>query len=452
MERWQVVTAVVAGYLLITLAIGLVGGRRTTHGVAGYVAADRHFGLLPMFFVVGGTVFSAFAFLGGPGWAYSRGVAVLYILSYGVIGMAPWYFLGPKTAAIGRRFGYVTQAQLVTGRFPSRPLSALFALLTIGAFVPYIMLQMSGAGIVFAAVTDGHVPHWLGAALAYGVVTTYVLVGGVAAVGWTNVFEGIVMMCVAWLLGIYIPHALYGGIGPMFEQIAAARPELLELPGLAADGQRWSWGAYSSTILSSAIGIAIWPHIFMKAFTAKSDATMRRTVVLFPIFQLFLVPLILVGFAGVLFATAPETPDFVLPHMILNTGHACARGRPLLRRRARGLHVHGRCAAARRRIRRDRGRHRAIRAHRRPAAPLPHAGARADDRRHCLLARGHPAALARLAARIRVRHHRPARTARVCRTLLAARDDARRARRPDRRQRDVRVLLPESGAAALRDP
>lgn len=320
MERWQVVTAVVLGYLLITLTIGLLSGRRATHGVAGYVAADRHFGLLAMYFVVGGTVFSAFAFLGGPGWAYSRGVAVLYILSYGVIGMAPWYFLGPKAAALGRRFGYVTQAQLVTGRFPSRPLSALLALLTVAAFVPYIMLQMSGAGIVFAAVTEGHVPQWAGAALAYGVVTLYVLLGGVSAVGWTNVFEGIVMMSVAWVLGLYIPHALYGGIGPMFEQIAAARPELLEMPGLAASGERWSWGAYSSTILSSAIGIAMWPHIFMKAFAARSDATLRRTVVLFPTFQLFLVPLILVGFAGVLFASKPDAPDFVLPHMILNTG------------------------------------------------------------------------------------------------------------------------------------
>jgi SSS family solute:Na+ symporter len=320
MERWQVVTAVVLLYLLVTLAIGLAAGRRTSSSVAGYVAADRHFGLLAMYFVVGGTVFSAFAFLGGPGWAYSRGVAALYILSYGVLGIAPWYFVGPRAAQLGRAHGYVTQAQLVTGRFPSRALSALFAVLTVAAFVPYIMLQMSGAGIVFSAVTDGQVPRWLGAALAYGVVTTYVLFGGVNAVGWTNVFEGIVMMVVAWLLGIYIPGALYGGVGPMFERIADARPELLVLPGLGADGERWSWGAYSSTILSSAIGLAMWPHLFMKAFTAKSDATIRRTVVLFPSFQLFLVPLLLVGFAGVLFHSAPAAPDFVLPHMILESG------------------------------------------------------------------------------------------------------------------------------------
>ena len=120
MERWHVITIVVSVYLALTLLIGLLAGRKATKGVEGFVAADRRFGVLPMYFIVGGTIFSAFAFLGGPGWAYSQGLAVLYILSYGVLGIAPWYFLGPKAARIGRRRGIVTQAQLVTARFPSR--------------------------------------------------------------------------------------------------------------------------------------------------------------------------------------------------------------------------------------------------------------------------------------------------------------------------------------------
>lgn len=320
MEPWVIITAIVLGYLAVTLALGLLAGRRASHGVTGYVAADRQFGLLPMYFVVGGTVFSAFAFLGGPGWAYSRGVAVLYILSYGVLGMIPWYFMGPKAARLGRRNGYVTQAQMVTGRFPNRALSVLMAAIGVAAFVPYVMLQMSGAGIVFSAVTSDHIPFWLGAGLAYGVVVLYVLVGGATAVGWTNVFEGAIMMAVAWGLGWYLPNLLYGGITPMFEQIAEARPELLVLPGLDAAGNPWTWGAYSSSILASAIGLMMWPHLFMKAFAAKDDRTIRRTVVLFPTFQLFLIPLLLVGFAGVMFATHPSDPDFILPHVLLNSG------------------------------------------------------------------------------------------------------------------------------------
>jgi SSS family solute:Na+ symporter len=320
MERWHIVTTVVAGYLVITLLIGLAAGRRVTSSVAGYVAADRQFGLLAMFFITGATIYSAFAFLGGPGWVYSRGAAAFYIMSYGVLGIAPWYFLGPKAGRLGRRFGYVTQAQLVVGRFPSRALSMLLALVSVAAFVPYLMLQMSGAGIVFSAVTEGHVPFWLGAALAYAVVLVYVLSSGVSAIGWTNVFQGMFMLCVAWALGLYIPVQLYGGVSAMFERIAEVRPELLTVPGLAGGGAPWSWGAYSSAVLASALGFIMWPHLFMKSFTARDDRTLKRTVVLFPTFQLFLIPIFLIGFAGVLFPSAPPAPDFIMPHMILQTG------------------------------------------------------------------------------------------------------------------------------------
>ena len=319
MTRTALVATVIFVYLGVTLAVGLAAGRRASRSVQGYVAGDRDFGLLVMYFITGAMVFSAFAFLGGPGWAYSRGAAAFYILSYGVLGMAPWYAMGPKVAALGRRFGFVTQAQLLTGRFPSRGLSALMALLTLAAFVPYVTIQMRGAGIVIEAVTDGQVPLAAGAAAAYAIVLVYVLTSGVSAVGWTNTFQGVFMLVVAWALGIYLPTRLYGGVGPMFERIVAERPELLSLPGLTGGGVEWSWGGYSTAILASAIGVTMWPHFFMKAYTARSDAIIRRTVILFPTFQLFLIPVFLIGFAGALFPEAPEQADFILPFLVLRS-------------------------------------------------------------------------------------------------------------------------------------
>ncbi|MEL7449033.1 MAG: sodium:solute symporter family protein [Pseudomonadota bacterium] len=301
MDQWLVISLMIAAYLGLTLWVGLRAGRGTSSTVDGFVAGDRNFGFLVMYFVTGATVFSAFAFLGGPGWAYSRGAAAFYILSYGVLGMAPWYVIGPKVARIGRQFGQVTQAQFLTGRFRSRGLSLVITLISIAALIP-----------------DGRVPLWVGAAVAYGIVLIYVLVSGVSAVGWTNTLQGVFMVVIAWSLGLYLPNALYGGIGPMFDAILAQRPELLELPGLAADGGPWSWGGYTSAILMSAIGLTMWPHIFMKAFTARDERIIRRTVIWFPSFQLFLVPVFLIGFAGVLFVDSLPEPDFILPYLILN--------------------------------------------------------------------------------------------------------------------------------------
>lgn len=317
MEPWVTVTSMIAAYLLVTLAIGLRAGKGMSATVDGYVAGDRNFGLLVMYFVTGATVFSAFAFLGGPGWAYSRGAAAFYILSYGVLGMAPWYVMGPKIARIGRRLSLVTQAQFLTARFPSKALSVLIAVVSVVALIPYITLQITGAGIVIEAVTDGHVPLWLGALVSYGIVLIYVLTSGVAAVGWTNTFQGIFMIVIAWALGLYLPFALHGGIGPMFSAIHEAHPDLLALPGLTGAGTPWSWGGYTSAILISAVGLTMWPHIFMKAFTARDERIIRRTVVLFPTFQLFLVPVFLIGFAGVMALPDVDRPDFILPELIL---------------------------------------------------------------------------------------------------------------------------------------
>jgi SSS family solute:Na+ symporter len=315
---WWIVAGIAVGYLAASLAVGMWPGRRASATADGYVAGDRTLGLLLMYFITGATIFSSFAFLGAPGWAYSKGAAAFYILGYGTLGFVPFYFLGPRAARLGRRYGFVTQAEMVGERFRMRTVAGLMALISVAAFVPYLALQIKGAGYVLNAVTGGRIHEAVGGALVYGVVTIYVFRSGVLGVGWTNTFQGLFMMVLAWGLGLYLPYRLYGGVQPMFEQIAAARPEHLLVPGLTAAGEPWTWGEYSTAVLMSMIGFSVWPHLFMKAFTARDDETIRRTVVLYPTFQIFLVPLFLIGFAGILFHSAPEKADQILPHMLMN--------------------------------------------------------------------------------------------------------------------------------------
>ena len=68
MTDWHVVVTVVGAYLGVSLWVGLRAGSRSSDSVAGYVAGDRGFGTLVMYFVTGASIYSAFAFLGGPGW------------------------------------------------------------------------------------------------------------------------------------------------------------------------------------------------------------------------------------------------------------------------------------------------------------------------------------------------------------------------------------------------
>ncbi|MGD8427223.1 MAG: sodium:solute symporter family protein [Balneolaceae bacterium] len=317
MENWIIILIICGIYLAITLAMGIIPGLKVSDSVAGFVAGDRSMNLLLLYFVLGASIFSSFAFLGGPGWAYSRGAAAFYIIAYGTTGMIPIYFFGPKVRRLGKKFGFVTQAEILKDRFNSKTLSILLALLSVIVFIPYLTLQMKGAGYVISTISEGAIPQWLGAGIAYLVVLLYVYFSGVMGVGWTNTFQGIFMMTIAWFMGLYLPYKLYGGIGAMFNQIAHSdMSAMLQAPGLNGAGAPWNWWGYSSAVIVSAVGFSVWPHLFMRSFAADSDQTMKLTAVLYPTFQLFLIPILIIGFTAILAYPGVTPADTILPHVL----------------------------------------------------------------------------------------------------------------------------------------
>src|SRR6056297_1611196 len=163
MPDWGIILLICGVYLALTLAMGLGSRRTASSSVAGYVAGDRALGVVVLYFVLGASVFSSFAFLGAPGWAYSRGAAAFYIIAYGVVGMVPFYFLGPRARRVGADQGFVTQAELLAHRYDSRLLSVVLAVLSVVVFVPYLTLQMKGAGYLLSTISEGMVPQWAGA-------------------------------------------------------------------------------------------------------------------------------------------------------------------------------------------------------------------------------------------------------------------------------------------------
>lgn len=285
---------IVFGYLAVALGIGLLAGGRGRGGVDDFVAGDRAFGPVVMYFVMGATIFSAYALLGTPQRVVEKGSDALYIIAYGAAGFVPVFYFGGRVRRLGARHGFVTQAELLGGRFQSRFVTATMGGATVLAFLPYMMIQLKGAGMVMHAVTGW--PPVAGAAVVYGVVTVYVVVGGVRGVGWTNVLQGIAMLVVVWGLGLWIPARLFGGIGPMFDRLVAEAPEFLVLPGPGDVGE----GEYSSEILVSMLGFTMWPQVFMKCFTARSARLVQLSAVLYASFLFFLVPLLFLGWAAVL--------------------------------------------------------------------------------------------------------------------------------------------------------
>ncbi|WP_447529393.1 sodium:solute symporter family protein [Vreelandella sp. TE19] len=311
MSEPLIITSITVVYLALVLAVGLRARHNQSSSLEGYVAGGRHMGLLVLFFILGAEVFSAFAFLGAPGWAYSRGAPALYIIAYLTLSVVVWWLIAPYISRLGRSHGYLTQAEFLSACYPTRNnfLGLFIGVISVLAIIPYMTIQIAGAGLLFEAATSGTIPFWLGSLLACAVVAAYVYASGLQGIGWTNLLQGIMMIAVAWFLGLATADQLFGGVGEMFRELQREAPEYLTMPG--ADGM--GWGAFSTAILVSALGCVMWPHIFMKFYSAKSEQTLKRVFVLYPLYSYLLVPLLIIGFAGVLLIDTPlDSADRVL--------------------------------------------------------------------------------------------------------------------------------------------
>ena len=300
-------SALVFGYLALALVIGVWAGRRGSGGSDDFITGERSFGPVLMYFVMGAMVFSAYALLGTPQRVMAKGSDAFYALAYGAVAFVPLFFFGARVRRIGAREGLVTQAEFVGARFASRRLTMIMGLASLLAFVPYIVIQFKGAGVVMQQVLGWH--PLVGAAVVYAVVTVYVVFGGMRGVGWTNVLQGVVMLAVVWWLGLAIPNQLFGGIGPMFDRVIAEHPEYLTLPGPAPGTSEFQW---SAEVLLSILGFTMWPQVFMKCFTARSARLVQHSAVVYPSFLLFLIPLFFLGYAALLLPGAPRDERVLL--------------------------------------------------------------------------------------------------------------------------------------------
>ena len=309
-------------YLVLALFVGLLAARgRARLSVTDFAVADRGLGVVVMWFLMGGTVFSAFAFLGGPGWAFSMGAASLYILAYVSLGMLPWYVIGPRLARIGRERSYLTMGDFVRDHYRgaggdrlARVLVVVMGVVALGAFVQYLTLQLKGVAYIFNVMTSGMVPFWLGALLAYGIVIAYVATGGVRAAAWSDVLQGALLLLVAWVVGIWLAFRMHDGPTEMFRAIDDAKEGFLTI---GHEGSMMGPVEFSTITLVSVIGFLMWPHLFMKSFTT-TERRIKQVVVTYPLFALFIIPVLFIGFAGVTTVAPADlgASDEILPYLV----------------------------------------------------------------------------------------------------------------------------------------
>ncbi|EHA15451.1 sodium:solute symporter [Halomonas sp. HAL1] len=284
-------------YVAIAMVIGLrAKAGRSMNSLEEWGVAGRSMGPVTLYLLIAAGSVSAYTFMGAPGWAYSKGVAVFYVAIYlAYLALVAWYF-GPKVWQFGEQFGHVTQASAISDRYQSPALGALAALVMAIGSVAYAVLQTIGSAYILFVMSGGLMPIWLGVVLVLACIAVYLYVSGQRAIGRTNAFQGVLMLIVAWAVGLWAVHSATGGLSfaGVFERIQTEHSEFLTLPGAGGD---MSFSFWTTSIIVSMFSFM--PPVWTQWMSASSARTIRRSATWLPTYYVVILPMVVVGFIGI---------------------------------------------------------------------------------------------------------------------------------------------------------
>ena len=302
-------------YFLAVLAIGYFTRTHWRSTPASYFLADRRLGALVLLATMAATNFSAFTVFGTSGAGYRDGWSFFPIMGFGTGFMAlSFWLIGRRVWQVGRERGIITPPELVQSLYGSRPLGVLFALVMIVYTVPYLALQPMAAGYALQAIT-GLSYRW-GSALVTVIIVLYTLRGGMRAVAWTDLFQGLLLLgLLTAALAMVAGH--HGGFAAANQKVLALKPELFSRPGGLGHYSPGIWFSY----------MALWflcdpmfPQLFQRFFAARSERAIARMMLFYPLVcTVVFLPPIAVGVLGHLSFPdlAGKEADRILP-MVVN--------------------------------------------------------------------------------------------------------------------------------------
>ena len=265
-------------YLTTLLALGYYSYRSTRATPEDYFLAGRSLGPVLLFFSIFATNITAFTFLGVTGQSYQQGVGMFGLVAFGTAFLTPamFYIVGFRSWLVGKRYGYMTQAEILGKRWDSRAVSLVMLALTLLYTIPYLVTSIIGAGTALEAITGGALPYRAGSSLVVMVTAIYTSLGGMRGTAWTNVFQGMMFLIIGLGIFLLLAHQL-GGVESATQQV------LLERGDLLAKGEHFTPAGWFSYLLISPLAVVAFPHVFVRLMSSRSTRYLKTTVTIYPL-------------------------------------------------------------------------------------------------------------------------------------------------------------------------
>ena len=233
MESWQVTVLIVFLYAALIMFVGT--GKWTKGGTIrmdDYFKVGPGFGFIVLYLGIAGGFHTAFAIPGSMGFYYTHGVAFAANILWTVFTpLGVIYFIGSRITCLGKKFNYITPADMLADYFGDGKFRAFIAIYILTCCIPLMTANITGPAILLSSGTEGHIPYW-GALTMMGImVTIYVTTSGMRGLTWTTVAQAIWMFVAIWLAAFWCLSLIDGNLLDLFNSIKSRQPELLTLPG-----------------------------------------------------------------------------------------------------------------------------------------------------------------------------------------------------------------------------
>lgn len=300
---------IVSLYFVCLLALGLWFNRRVRSGTDYFIARGK-LGPATIGFSFSATQISGSSYMG------AVGTEKIFGYSFSPAGVssaaAPWFsyiLLGSRLRKIASRLESVTLADILEARFYSKNAGLVATIVMLLAFIPLIAAQLKAAANVFEVLLG--TPYLVGLFLFGGIVVLYTVLGGMYAVAYTDLIQGIIMIAGFAILAPVAVSAA-GGFSEMHRVYREINPQAIsflgKMPALWVVSDFVVWGFFQ-------LGGS--PAAVTRFLIPENDRALKGAMAYSVAFQSFVyVCATLIAIASGVLLPDLDRPDLTVPTLV----------------------------------------------------------------------------------------------------------------------------------------
>jgi SSS family solute:Na+ symporter/sodium/pantothenate symporter len=313
MGTTEIILGSIAFYLLLLIGMGfLAKKKRESNSLKDFYLAGGSLSSFVLLLTLYATQYSANTMLVTPAEVVTQGMGMILIMGYLTAIVIFYLTFAPQLYQISRKHNFITPGDWFDFRFKLPSLTLLANIVLIIVSLNFLLAQLIAMGHIANGITEGRIPYWAGVVFLAFVVLIYESLGGMRAVAWTDVFQGVILF--AGLIGIFIivmPNT--SELTKISEWLIANEPKKIGVP----NGQFQIY--WASTVLMIGLGAAVYPQVIQRIYAAKSIKTLKQSLgamVFMPLATVLV--LFLLGVISIphFVNNPPESNDSVLPQML----------------------------------------------------------------------------------------------------------------------------------------